>query len=385
MKVRCPACKSVHSIDNADAGKAIACSCGKQFKAPASPSHPAKPAATVAQPTTVHPKPAKPVVVKPTVAKPAAAKPPAVKPAKVLSPASPKSSHVSCDCGKTLRIPESAFGKKVRCPCGKLVDIAADGSRSLTTTTPQSHNFLNESLLAELPSVSPTAYSPTASGSTSSPWQANATESTTNSNPYAAPSENKYSGYTSPYQSQLGDANAESIRRAHIQHEASIRSVGTFQQIGAVMNAIYALMFIYLIFVPPQEWNEQRETSPAVHALVMTFTIVFLAGASALFWWIGAGLKNFRTPQRTVATIFFAIGLMALPLGTLINGYFLWLLHSQKGNTIFTSEYRRIVRATPHVRPGMSCMLKALIIFLILAILLTIFIIVLMMIQANSL
>jgi hypothetical protein len=42
--------------------------------------------------------------------------------------------------------------------------------------------------------------------------------------------------------------------------------------------------------------------------------------------------------------------LLAFPLGTLINGYILWLVFSTKGKTILSNDYAAIVAATPHVR-----------------------------------
>ena len=43
-------------------------------------------------------------------------------------------------------------------------------------------------------------------------------------------------------------------------------------------------------------------------------------------------------------------GSSGFPIGTLINGYVLYLLLSQKGRTIFTDAYRRVVTETPHVK-----------------------------------
>ncbi|GAB5404201.1 MAG: hypothetical protein Aurels2KO_24320 [Aureliella sp.] len=286
-----------------------------------------------------------------------------------------QSSHVSCDCGKTLRVPPSAFGKKVRCPCGKLIDVAADGTRK----SPRAPEVAPEapstsSWLDELPSASSNAYAPSAAAQSTSgysgpdPWKA----SPPASNPYAAPAGATNSSYASPYQSHLASADAESIRRAHIQHEASIRRIGTLQQIGALFSVVYVIVGIYFLIAAPKMGVEPGDPNepPAYFTRIFGLGMAVFSGLiSALLWWVGDGLKRFKNTQRTVATVLLAIGLISIPIGTLINGYFLWLLHSQKGNTIFSPEYRRIIKATPHVKPGMSCLLKALLALLAVCIL----------------
>jgi hypothetical protein len=43
------------------------------------------------------------------------------------------------------------------------------------------------------------------------------------------------------------------------------------------------------------------------------------------------------------------LGLCAVPVGTLINGYILYLVASEKGATVMTEQYRQIVEQTPHI------------------------------------
>ena len=45
-----------------------------------------------------------------------------------------------------------------------------------------------------------------------------------------------------------------------------------------------------------------------------------------------------------------AIGLLGFPIGTLINGYILYLFLSKKGRTIFAPAYQDVIAATPHVK-----------------------------------
>lgn len=44
------------------------------------------------------------------------------------------------------------------------------------------------------------------------------------------------------------------------------------------------------------------------------------------------------------------IGLLGIPVGTLINAYILWLLFSKKGKRVFSVDYQRIIAETPHIK-----------------------------------
>ena len=50
------------------------------------------------------------------------------------------------------------------------------------------------------------------------------------------------------------------------------------------------------------------------------------------------------------AIIISGIGLLAIPVGTLLHGYFLYLLLSQKGKTVFSDGYKQIIVETPCVK-----------------------------------
>jgi hypothetical protein len=71
------------------------------------------------------------------------------------------------------------------------------------------------------------------------------------------------------------------------------------------------------------------------------------------------------------------VGLLGFPIGTLINGYILYLLLSKKGRKVFSDEYRQIVSLTPHIKYRTSivvCILLGLIVLMVAAaILFTVF------------
>jgi len=66
--------------------------------------------------------------------------------------------------------------------------------------------------------------------------------------------------------------------------------------------------------------------------------------------WVGTGLRRLRKWARIPTGILSGIGLLGFPLGTLINGYILYLIFSQKGKTVFSEDYRAVIEQTPHIK-----------------------------------
>lgn len=149
-------------------------------------------------------------------------------------------------------------------------------------------------------------------------------------NPYQTPSAN-VEGVTG-----AALARAEDIRKKHISHEASIRSISLLYYLGMVALAAIGVAAIL-----------DFDTRTPVLSLLI---IAVLFGIAALYFWIGTGLRALRQNVRVVAGIFAGIGLLSFPVGTIINGYILYLLFSEKGKMIFSDEYQSIVDATPHIK-----------------------------------
>lgn len=86
-------------------------------------------------------------------------------------------------------------------------------------------------------------------------------------------------------------------------------------------------------------------------------------------WWVGSGLRALRPKVRIPAGIISGIGLLAFPIGTVINGYVLYLLFSQKGTTVFSDDYRRLIERTPQIQyktsPVLWIVLALLLIFIV--------------------
>lgn len=153
-------------------------------------------------------------------------------------------------------------------------------------------------------------------------------------NPYAPPTARV---------SDVGDSpsEAEVIRREHIKHEASIRSIGTLYYLGGGIAILAGVGFIIALLAP-------RET-PGFGVLQLAVTVFYVAfGVFTIF--VGHAIRQFKGWARTASTVMSVIGLLGIPIGTLINGYILYLLHCAKGKRIFAPDYPAIVAATPTVK-----------------------------------
>ncbi len=183
-------------------------------------------------------------------------------------------------------------------------------------------------------------------------------------NPYA-PSEP-----ANPYAPPMADVNlvaggapsdAEAIRREHIKHEASLRSFGGLYLFGGVGMLLLALSFVAMA----TGGNEE----PAVGWVA---TGVSLALAAA-YSWVGAGLRRLDRRVRLGASLLAAISLLSFPIGTLLGGYLLYLIHGAKGQIVFGEAYPGIVAATRHIKRPTSLLTWGLLgAFILLGILLVI-------------
>ena len=144
-------------------------------------------------------------------------------------------------------------------------------------------------------------------------------------NPYAAPA--------ARVDDIGGNPQAEAVRREHINHEASIKSVGVLYYLaggGLTVGSIAGLA------------GAPDAGGGAVALLMLAFGVAWLAAA----W----GLRALKSWARIVACVLSGIGLLGFPIGTLINGYILYLLLSKKGRMVFSPEYQEVIAATPHVK-----------------------------------
>lgn len=136
------------------------------------------------------------------------------------------------------------------------------------------------------------------------------------------------------------DSEAEALRRKYIKHEASIRSVGILDYIGGVLFCLLGAGVMLSDAV-----TRAMQTTQIMVAIGVVY---FVIGVLSII--VGFGIRRLRPWAHVTSIILSAIGLLELPVGTVIHAYILYLLVSRKGRIIFTPRYAEIVAATPQVK-----------------------------------
>ncbi|MGI9455252.1 MAG: hypothetical protein ACR2NU_01755 [Aeoliella sp.] len=133
-------------------------------------------------------------------------------------------------------------------------------------------------------------------------------------NPFAPPL------VTDEYRPHADWGDEELIRYEHLKHEASIRSVGIFYYIPALLFGISAVVALVGVISSLGRSEVMLETFAAMLG-VMGVYLLF----AVLFAWCGSGLRTLDKRVRWPVRILSAIGLIGIPFGTIINGYILYL------------------------------------------------------------
>lgn len=136
-------------------------------------------------------------------------------------------------------------------------------------------------------------------------------------------------------------SNAEETRKKYLNHEASVKSIGSLYY----LTAAFMLWGGIDSFIHPV-------TRTGRHISIFVFVFFFVL--AAVFVVAGAGLRRLQGWARISAAVIATLGLLAFPVGTIINGYILYLVVSRKGATVCRPEYRDIIAQTPHIKYKMS-------------------------------
>ena len=145
-----------------------------------------------------------------------------------------------------------------------------------------------------------------------------------------------------------GSANlddAEQIRNEFLKHETSVRSVGLLYLVSGWLAAFGTVILLLVAVIAMTSVGEAAGNSAFGLGLGL-----FYAAIAAVSIYIGRGLRRLDPSVRLATTILLVLGLLAVPFGTLINGYFLYLIHGAKGKRVLTPEYQEIVAQTPHIK-----------------------------------
>jgi hypothetical protein len=156
-----------------------------------------------------------------------------------------------------------------------------------------------------------------------------------NSNPYAPPTANvDLSSTTSSVEKK--------IRREHIRHEIQLKSVGTLYGLGALLILLSGFAVLIPLF-----FEDTPSDVPLGFLIGISLFYIALGSAMAA---MAYGYRKLRPWVKIPGTILSGLGLLGIPLGTLINGYILYLIWCAKGQMVLENKYQRIIEATPHVK-----------------------------------
>jgi len=128
----------------------------------------------------------------------------------------------------------------------------------------------------------------------------------------------------------------EDIRRKYLNHEACVKSIGTLYVIGSLLLLIAGTVG----FIADTKSTPEARLAAAA----------FLISLSLFQLWVAGGLKKLASWTKIPVGVLSGIGLLAFPLGTVINAYILYLVFSQKGQIVLSQEYKRIIALTPHIK-----------------------------------
>jgi len=166
-------------------------------------------------------------------------------------------------------------------------------------------------------------------------------------NPYAPPT-------TETLTAMVPETEAEQIRKEYRNHEAQVKSIGL----------IYGLCAVLIMLASGLGLMSFLHHGDIVALLVGGFVF----GIGLFQFCVAVGLSNLSQWTKVPVAIFSAIGLLAAPVGTLINGYILFLVFSEKGTYVFSDDYKQILEATPHIKQDMSTIIRPLLVLLFLII-----------------
>jgi len=158
------------------------------------------------------------------------------------------------------------------------------------------------------------------------------TEQPDSINPFAAPTADiAYSPATADMDPD------EAIRRRYLNHEQSVKSIGVMFILGGLLSVfvLFGLGFGGL------------RGGMGITEIAILSVFVAVGGAQLVVGW---NVRKLSRWTRIPAAILSAIWLLNVPIGTVVGLYFLYLLLSPKGKFVYSTEYQRIIAATPHVK-----------------------------------
>ena len=136
--------------------------------------------------------------------------------------------------------------------------------------------------------------------------------------------------------------DAVAIRQAHIGHERQLKAVGLLFGLGAVAMTLS----LVAIVIP----GLSRASEGANNAGMIIGMAAFIGALVVVLGALAYGYRTLSPWVKYVGTPVSILGLLGIPIGTLIHGYILYLIWCEKGRRVLSDDYAAIIRATPDVR-----------------------------------
>jgi hypothetical protein len=134
---------------------------------------------------------------------------------------------------------------------------------------------------------------------------------------------------------------ATAMRRRYINHETSIRQFGRlYKLIGAALAGLAGLLLFLSVVFGIRGGNVRIELLMAFLAVVISPILIIT----------GRRTQDLQTSGRGMATLLGIVGMLFVPVGTILGAYQLYLLWSRPGVFVYSQEYRRVIALTPGVR-----------------------------------
>ncbi len=166
-------------------------------------------------------------------------------------------------------------------------------------------------------------------------------------NPYAASTTGRSIG-----KSGAKSSGSRTMRERLLRHEEAVKGLGFLQMFGGG----FALLFIvptFIVLTFSQGETPEQSAQLRYAWRIMLPLLVFLLATFLTGWYV----YKLRSSAKIIATILLIPNLLNVPLGTAISGYFLWILHCDKGKEVFSDEYKKAIAATPDIRTGRRLMI----------------------------
>ena len=130
----------------------------------------------------------------------------------------------------------------------------------------------------------------------------------------------------------------EAIRKKHLNHEASVKSIGLLYMLGGILLLLSTAGTLAPLVVNGSATWQQIALPAGIAVLSLGYLVC------------GFGIRGLKPWTKIPVSFLAAIGLLGFPIGTLISAYILYLILSKKGAMVLSPAYKEIIRATPHIR-----------------------------------